>query len=336
MKLATLVLSCVFAGVPLELRWKAEAGAEFERTFELETRLELEERVVTVDGERAEDDLDDELGIRSLATETYVFVDAVESVASARPARPARLVRRFESLAQSDETRVEAGEESETSTTTFESALEGRSVRFTWDDELGAYEREFVRGADEEAGTDDDALLGGLEEDLDLRGLLPRDAVELGAVWDVDVRVLDRAFRPGGDLHMLGTDEEGDAQDFDRHVDDAIDATLQGSVTATFASVREVGGRDCAVIAIEGESTASGAFDDEDHGKVTIELSSDARGEVVWDVRAGCVVSASLEASVRTRLVRTIEFEIEGESAEYSDDMTFAGTTKVALKVVAR
>lgn len=333
MKLATLLLSCAFVVAPLAIEWKPKAGSEFERTFALDTRLELEKRVLSIDGEPTDDGEDEEFAIRSHATESYVFVDELSSVVKSRPAK---LVRRFESLAQSDETSVESGGESESAVTKFESALEGRSVRFTWDDECGEYEREFVLAKDEKGSATDEELLAGLVEDLDLRGMLPKAPVEPGDTWDVDVRALDRLFRPGGDLHLLASDDEGEGQDFERHIDAAIDATLKGSVTAKFASVREVDGRKCAVIAIEGRSTANGDFDDDELGGVTIELSSEAEGEIVWDVAAGHVVSASLEAAVRTRYVRKLEFDLEGETTHFEDDMTFAGTTKVELKVVAR
>lgn len=333
MKLAALVLSCTIVAAPLELEWKVAAKSELERTFELDTRLELESRVLTIDGEAADDEDASALEIRSHATETYVFVDSIVRVARGRPAE---LVRRFEKLAQSDETRVEDGADGETTVTEFDSALEGRSVRFTWDEETGEYERELVRTEGEPEGAADAELVAGLVEDLDLRGILPESAVDIGEAWEFDVRALDRMLRPGGDLQLLGSDGEGEDEDFDRHVDEAIDATLKGKATARLASLREVEGRNCAVLSIEGETTANGEFEDDDLGGVTIELASRATGEIVWDLAAGHVVSAELAADVRTRFVRKVEFDFEGETVRVEDDMTFSGTTKLEISVVAR
>src|SRR5690606_27868434 len=158
-----------------------------------------------------------------------VFVDEYRAVSDARPTV---LAREFRALEESETASMEVLDESHEFETIRESALEGKTVLFTWNDDTGEYAAAYV---DEEEG--DAALLEDLVADTDLLAFLPEEEVGEGDTWKVNPRHINRLTDPGGYLHLLGEEEESDAE-----VERQIEANQEGELLATYEGTREVDG----------------------------------------------------------------------------------------------
>jgi hypothetical protein len=300
-----------------ELRFETPAAGALRKEFLVEVDMRLESQELRRDGELApppEDETPPQARLES--TERFVFVD--EYGVSAAGA-PATLVRRFETLegskrhTRTDEFGDHVDERAKTS------ALAGRAVRFERRD--GDLVRSYV------GEPADEALLGALEEELDLRGVLPAGPVEPGAKWAVDVRVAAALLHPGGGLDLSAAEDSESA----RAGQAQLRENLAGELHATYWGVREREGRRFAVLELRGELRTQSETSDEQTDVVLtqrFQLTRQVRGEVLWDLAARCAHSASLEAelqldstTLQTRRDDLTPHEIERRAA-------FAGTAR--------
>lgn len=240
--LALLALPSVTLAV-LELpRFAPAREIALRKSFAWDVRLSFVELRSTMGGMPVPEEYLPELEVEIEGTSRLVVVDELEGVAAGRPTR---LVRHYEEiLGTSDETIRVDGADSGSRAVEGESALEGARVVFTWDEAAGEYRAAFQGGADEAR---DEALLGGLREDLDLRGFLPPADREPGAPWDVDPDVIRGLLEPGGELALTGLEEPDGAFE---------EVSFEAAVAATLAAPREEDGRELAVI----ELTGNGSF----------------------------------------------------------------------------
>lgn len=174
-------------------------GQRVEKEFVATTSLELNSASLVVDGEYE----DVPIEMSTLTTTRLSVRDEYAEVGGGRPLRIERQYIAVGAQATADSrTNVLGGGDIEVD---HASALEGRGVRFDWDPAASAYTRRF---SDETSEPDEleRALLDGLDEDLDLRGWLPDDSVDVGDRWRVEPAVLLGSFRPGGELALVPTD----------------------------------------------------------------------------------------------------------------------------------
>jgi hypothetical protein len=270
-----------------ELRFKPAEGLKLRKLHLFESTGELDSVHLFFEGDEHEIPADERGDMRFEQSMKLAFTDEYVRVEGAAVRE---LVRRFDELEQSSITT----EDGEATTLAAASELEERSVRFTWDAELGAHVASWV---EEGAAAE---LLSGLRFDCDASGLLPREPVALDAVWEIPVEEFRYALDPGGDLQLL--DEQDDERS--RALDRALSAGLEGEVRATYRGLREEDGRTLAVIAIEAELSARVERDAEeevDEGESLKEIFAvehECAGELLWDPAAGHLVSLELASEM--------------------------------------
>jgi hypothetical protein len=315
-----------------EIAFRVAADTTLVRTLENAYALELEEMVLSVNGEEVPADAFGEVDIRVAHSETFVVTDAYEAVAGGRPER---LRRTFEELGREERSTFSSDAGDGNDDTDYESELEGKTVVFSWNEESERFDAAF---ADGEEG--DEALLAELEEDMDLRRLLPAGALAEDESWSIDPAAFDCILAPGGDLGLEDTDVE--AEDASS-LDDDLRANLAGTFTATYEGVREEGSARVAVIRLEidarthaEEDLAEDEIPEGARGTGRIELGFVLAGELCWDLEHGHALSLELSGEHRLTTVETIAGEFEGESLEQSQTMVLSGEATFSMQIARR
>jgi len=302
--LAALLLTLPASAPADRLSWAPEPGLRLERRFESELSLAVEAvEVLFNDVDRTPESQLAALPRRT-QRELLVVHDSVDGVSSFWPSR---LSRSFVEAERTGETALGAGEPSPDAPRT--SPLTGHEVVFLWVDEEAEHRKLYVgeRGAAE--------LLEGLEEDLDLRGLLPRGAVSQGDTWNIDPRALGPWLRPAGDLHLAADAESGRMEELRRR-------TLTGELEARYLGAREVDGRSLGIFSLAGELEAGGALDLGREALGTSDKSLEERwslsleGEVRWDLAAGHFAEARLAGEVSVLRLERYELQELGPNPE--------------------
>ena len=298
------------------LKYAPDEGVILKRDFEVEGSLDLTDFSMTVDGEEPE------LGETELS---YVWSESIvveDELISVDEGRPFELVRTFSSLGQ--ETVISGGEDEEDVELTSKSDLEGRRLRFEWDEDAEYYSVE----ADDEEGDLEELVLEWLEEDMDLRAVLPEDEVEIGDSWDIDEAVYLPLMWPGGLLGFYDEESDEEQADYQREINQGKIENLSGEGEATLEEVREEGDVLVAVLRIEltietaGEGTEVGGLTDIEH---TAKISRQLEGNLLWDITNHHLHSLEIEAEVETRNLRAQVIEFEEEEHELEDEQVFTG-----------
>ncbi len=308
------------------LAFAPESGTTLRRTFEAHAELSLASLSRLEDGTEVES-TDDVIDAGTEFTERIVVTDQIVEV---EDGRPTKLQRTFDELGQETSDHQEDVEAQSEQT----SDLAGSTVRFTWDADDESYSVEAAEG--EEI---DPELLERLTEDMDLRQILPEGDVEKGDEWEIPVEAYLYWMWPGGHLAFHAEGEEGEASGNDFY--DQVLENLEGSGRARFLESREEDGRELAVVRVEFEvrtlfETEMEADPEQERPALTLrhEIERSVAGEVLWDVAAGHVHSAHLEADVS--LVRAQSWDdedSEGRSVEVERRATLAGTYEYTLTV---
>ena len=279
-----------------EVAFEVKPQTAITKTYDLRSSLTTDESVLTF----GDNELNAMQGVTREHAETCTVKDECRAVQAGRP-----LVLRRTYTAIEREIAFEGdsaalvhiqGPEPE------ESPLTGHSVLFRWDPQAGQYSKTFDG---EEAGPQ--AWLAGLEEDMDLRGLLPRGNVKPGERWTVGTEVLNAFFRPGGQVFVRresNTDDQAHGGMRMAMVDPssvALWGALEGEVRVRYAGIRAAGDRRLGVleIVVEAEGVLNAALEfarqSRERGQETIydfaelERTLQGEGKLEWDLDRGCV-----------------------------------------------
>src|SRR5262249_29772967 len=147
-----------------------------------------------------DEDLSAGQGKITIEDEQHVVV--TDHYVSLSGGRPTKLERSFDELSGKSRSKFEfegmGGEEGgpEEDANDESSSLQGKSVTFAWDKDAEKYDLAFAEGKG------DEDLLKDLEEDMDLRGILPTKSVSQGDSWDLDAKLFQHVLSPGGDLKI--------------------------------------------------------------------------------------------------------------------------------------
>jgi hypothetical protein len=195
--------------------------------------------------------------------------------------RPLELRRRIEELTG----RFDFGGESHVADA---GELQGATVRFQWDEENGSYEHSAEGELDAE-------LLALLDEDLDLRALLPAEEVSEGTSWEIPWSELASIATPGVNAAAMAG-APGPFQQFPPELVEAIaDAFSDAHATCTYV------GESDGQANIRFESTGTGSIDLMailSGSSVDIQFAGELKsfdvsidlkleGELRWDLAAG-------------------------------------------------
>lgn len=323
MKHLLLPLLLLAAPSAVELVWNVPAGTEFTRTVRTEFTLGLEEFTSRMNGQEIPAAFLPELDVQVHSSSLLAVTERIEE---ATAGRPVRLRRTFDEVEVEESNEVTLSGESDRSVRRGRSPLEGRTVRFAWDEDAEAYERSLV---DDET----DVALDGLLEDLDLRGLLPEEEVEIGDTWELEPALLGALETPGGDLAW-----EWDGDPFDE--DPELDEGWSGEVEATFTGwATDAEGR-IAVIGITGEISREYArATDLEHVPVadgpateTTRETHELEAELRWDVEGGRLREFALASTVSMR-VTTAQDSDDGGPAPFESTLLLTGTWEVEIEI---
>jgi hypothetical protein len=330
------------------LAFHPAAGSALTKGFVTESEFSLDSISAVVDGQ----DLSQVIGqfeVSMTSSATYEVTDIYKAVAEGRPLE---LLRTFETLASSATFSMTQAPEMPEITSSSE--LEGKTVAFRWNAEKGEYERSFHES------TGDEKLLEDLDEDMDLRFLLPDGEVEADGTWNIELEELLALLMPGGNLQLMPEGEAMDPEGMEMFagVMDSFGSTfgemLEGQCVCTYKGAREEGGAKLGEIELAIEVT--GTLDlrelmnqlietamseaptdvevDFDIGTADLSVDYEGTGTFLWNLEAGRLHSFSLDGEVGfgVKLAASIEAMGESHRADVSAEMTGEMTNEVVTE----
>lgn len=283
-----------------EIRFAPAAGEGVTKTLHAVTNLESEKLTFAIDGD------EDALPAMQTSAAIEQTVTVTDVYGATSGGSPASLTRTFGDLSRSFTMQVDIGSDTSTPTGKGASPLSKASVTFTREGETDSYGAKFT---DEEEREPD--LLKGLVEDMDLRGLLPATALEVGQSYEIPPLAFADVLDFGGDFSFAmetegypgaGGLEPSMMTDYRGFFDDIQEASASGELV----EVTEIDGEKIARIALrlqlagvsdiseaqgletnkgrpEGATTEFKQFD--------LHLDCEGTGELLWSLDRG-VMSA--------------------------------------------
>jgi hypothetical protein len=328
-----LVLSSLaLAGRSDAPKFAVEEKSSLSKSFENHLKLESKDIKIFVEGH---DEPIRPPGDIHVSIEDTTRIEVTDEYLEMSKGRPAKLRRTFDKLqekevqtARSENNGNEDDQEGEHEKKQ-ESALEGKTVLFTWNDDTSA----FVASFPKDGG--DPGLLEDLTEDMDFRSVLPKGKVADGESWDVDAKAFDAVLDPGGDLKLEDKEKDAD-EDSDQRVGKEIRKHLTGKAHATWKGVREEDGKKLGAIAVSADLSSEGDADSKSDvpGKTHFKLEIELEGELLWDLAAGHFHSFQATGKVRLDTISTAKVEIGERTAEMRQELGLEGegTFKASLR----
>jgi hypothetical protein len=191
-----------------------------------------------------------------------------------------------------------------------ESDLLDKTVLFSWNADEDRYDKKWVG----EGGSE--KRLEGLEEDMDLRCLMPKKAVSADDTWKVDLVEFGEVLGPGGDLGFSAKDKDEDDNQFEKN--------LSGEAVCTYAGTKDVEGRKLAVIQI---TCKARTFQEKEEGEreMRVDFSMDLKGEALWDVGAKHLATYALSGDITAEMKITQAMEVQGQSHDLVVNVDLGG-----------
>lgn len=280
------------------IEFAPKAGTKLEKRIEQSMKMEKQSMTMTIGGQQIPAEALEDAVLEMSNSQKLVVVDEYREMGDGKPKI---LARTFETVTKLEESKTlmmgmpEVKEEKKDK----KSGLTGKTVLFTLE-KGDDYAKEWVG----EGGTDE--LLEGLEEDVDLRELLPSKDVSKGDTWKLDLKDFDEVMGPGGKLGLDDDDDEEEDTDFEDN--------LEGELECTYQGVEEKDGRKLARITAVGKGKT---FGDRMEGEANlhIDFNFDLQAEFLWDVGANHLVSYEMKGDVTATM--KIQQEIEAQGAQH-------------------
>ena len=329
------------------IRFAPSEGSSATKTFENTAEFTLDHLSLKMNGNEPPAPPEMEMTITS--NQRVVVTD--EYLAT-RDGAPRKLRRRFDELGSSTSVamRMEMMGQTQNNDQDIEgvSDLEGLKVVFTWDEES----EEYVKTV--ESGEARQALLKDLEEDMDLRVLLPKTEVKPGEEWEVEIESFASVLAPGGNLSILpkemGSEQMAMGMPGMGSMSDWLRGALEGTAKCTFVETREIDGRQMGVIRIRAEISVAKDMTEmveeamkkadlppEAQGMsiehMDIDYKLDAEGELIWYLAAGHAHSFSLSGPSHANMDMSMSIEAGGQQMSIEYGMEMSGTTNLSLEV---
>ena len=326
------------------IRFAPSEGSSATKTFENKAEFTLQNMKIAMNG--AEPPAKPEMEMTITSTQKVVVTD--DYVAN-RENAPKKLRRTFDELgnnvSMSMKMQMMGNSQNQDKTTSGESELQGKKVVFTWDDDKGEYTKAFDPAADK------DNLLKDLEEDMDLRALLPKEEVKEGQEWDIEVSKLASVLAPGGNLSIVPKEAEEGAGNMEMpgmsNVSDWLRGALEGSATGKFKGLQTVDGAKMGVIEIVAKISVSKDMTDMvaemmkkskqpmpveiDH--MDVDFKYEAKGELVWDLAAGRAHSFNISGPSKVNMDMAMKVDAQGQKMNIDYGMELSGNTDLKLDV---
>ena len=223
--------------------FQPKSGSTVVKHISIESEVELEDLKMEVNGQ----DMSEAAGQIEMAMKIHLQLDTTDQYVAVEGGRPTKLKRTFDAL--SSTTHVSGSNPMAGPTDkdiALESELEGLAVVFSWDADSSSYDVAFDG---EKQG--DEALLEGLEEDLDLRNFLPSSEVSKGDTWEIPAAAIKAVLAPGGNLKLLPSDDSDSSSGAEQFSPNDMIGDLEGEFVGTLGDTREEDGVKVAVIQIK-------------------------------------------------------------------------------------
>lgn len=323
---ALLLAAAPLADMPVH---RPAEGAKLETSWTIELGAELGEISASVNGETldpAHMGLPDELSAKG-----SVEMRWLDHFVSMDGARALELVRTVRALEAKGETSMgQSGSDADSD------ELVDKPIRFRWNAEEEAYEREWVDAEGKENSLEHMAV------DADLRGLLPEGAVEVGQTWEARGPGVLRLLVPLYAIEDIGEGEALDGEEIPPELLEQLEALGEEvAVTCTWRGAHEEGGRtlgriDLALALDHSLDVDPSAFDEDMEGMevepMTLSIASQLNGFVDWDLEGNHMAAVELAGSGTLALDFAMSnaemgFELEG-SADASFELSIRGSTQ--------
>jgi hypothetical protein len=348
MKARTFLPLAVLTPLLLASRWAGDrpsfqpkVGATLTKNFVQEFEMELDDMSMELDGK----DVSSMAGQIQMAMKVTSKLSVTDQYDAVEGGRPTKLKRSYDAIDGNTHmsTSMAIGDMPDSENDLpMSSELEGETVTFTWDDGASSYETAFDDGAkgDEE--------LESLEEDLDLRGLLPTAEVAKGDTWKLPIEAVKAALHPGGDVKLRPETSNDMAGGMDMSPSEMI-GDPEGEFTATYEGTREEDGVRVAVIKVvidlKSAQDMSAKLDEMkekmagnlpagvqvDVTAFDTEIEMTAEGELLWNLESGLVHGLHLSGEVRTIVDLSVNMAMGDRAQAMEQSMTFSGTQTLTL-----
>jgi len=326
-----------------------DEGSVVSREYSIEQDYQLDSFSVQVNGE----DLSGMIGELEFTMRIESGIRVTDEYAALGDGRPTKLSRTFDGLESSTTVNTMTNFGGEQQDFEASSDLEGATVLFVWDEDDEEYEITF------EDGESDDDLLGGLNEDMDLRVFLPEDDVSAGDSWTVELEDLAPLATPGGNLQLVPDEMEG-AEDMDLDFFEEIGEDFaeefgelfEGECVCTFKEIREKGGEKLAEIAIDIEIASAaniadmlmevvnaigeqfgGEAPEMDIESADINFDFDGEGTLFWNMSVGRAESFEISGEAIIGFELAVLIEAEGDSQTIEASIEMSGTYNQAAEM---
>jgi len=329
-----------------EVRFRPTEGHSSSKTFSTTVELSLDEMRVVMNGEEQDSSA---MGLEmSMSNKTdYAWTDTYGRV---KDGRAEHLKRKFTSLTNVTST-VQSNQFTGSQDFDIASAseLDGKTVLFDWDAEAEAFVASFPE--------DDDSnveLLTGLDEDSDLRGLLPTTAVAEGDKWSVDSAFLSRLMAPGGNLKMVPNEKDlpegmGQTPGADLSFSDML-GDVEGDIQCEFMGSSEEEGRRLAKIKVSIDISSANdltemikaKMDELDLGdqgmkmdfqSADVELAIEGEGALLFDLAAGHFVSFEFSGNMGQTMDMAMAMATPMGDMDIEQSIIMSGSIAFAFEV---
>ena len=323
---ALLLLCALAVGEKTELRFAPAEGTKVRRTITLDHALVVQEMAtITASGAQSSQE--------KISLDTHQVLRTLDEYRKIGDARPLLLQRRFDEVGWTGKFELPQGKEEVKGV----SPLGGTSVVYTWIPEEQDYGKYY------DARESPEEVLLHLEEDLDLRALLPAAAVATGEGWSVPAAKLQDVFAPAGRLdlrfdakrtrmNLLRTLRCGLAGNYGEF----FGGESTGECKLKLASVGEEQGRKLATVELEiklenkidqrglQQSQMSGAEIANGYQckSAPVTWTFEGKGTLLWDLRANRAASFQLHGNQNLLIVTEL---VIGQQAPVTQRISFAG-----------
>lgn len=324
--LAFVTLPLLLAAGPLvaELGFQPPEDSKVTRDYSIELDFELGDLTVIADGQDMSEMVPgdfDGTGEFKLQTQDH-FVRSGGG-------RALELIRTFASV----EASLEAAGESQDMEGADE--LEGKTVRFLWNEDESDYDVAFHECEGEESA------LKTVGADMDLSALLPGKAVEVGDVWTVEASKLGSVLLFGSNLEDDGTEDEMFVT-LMGEIKPQLDKLLESfKISCEYKGERDEAGAKVGVVGLdlvgEGELDlepvimavleAQGATAEVDisFDAATLGMTFTGKGELLWNVERGLLQAFDLGADVELAVDLDVGIDANGEQHEMQAEVEVLG-----------
>ncbi len=314
----TLPLTLGLAAVADDVSFHPASSTKVEKELRVEAELQLKDLSATMNGEPLPGEMLDQLGAQSILIS--LGIDVTETFVATKDGAPTDLLRSYDKLT----TTMEIGDEAQEPDSANE--LEGKTVRFLWDDEASEFKKSFH----ESSG--DDSLLESLIDDMEVRALLPGKKVSTGDTWEVAGEKLTALFFPGGVAGGVSAGDEGPDVDAmsEALAEQFAEAFKDFRVRCTYKGSREDDGKQVGEIAFTYDGKGSldlGSVLDELSGSFgpgaqEMDITSDAtlslkgEGTLLWDLGTGLLHAYEMRADVGLGFNLQLRTDQQGQQIE--------------------